>query len=252
MFAMKRRPGRARCDRPAWSCFGWRAGSRRALGWVIVSIGIAFTPMGWAQDPTRFETEIRAFEEQVAKSPLTNRSVIFYGSSSFRMWTGLSGDFPQFTVLNRGFGGAQLSDLNYFVDRVIRPVDALAILIYGGDNDIADGKPPEQVLTDFKLLVAQIRKLKGGIPVGFVAVKPSPSRLALLHEQHRANRLVREWASTQAGVSYLEIVTPMLDKKGAPKPELFLEDQLHMNREGYAIWKVALEPWIARALNSKP
>jgi hypothetical protein len=43
---------------------------------------------------------------------------------------------------------------------------------------------------------------------------------------------------------YIDVFTPMLTKDGKPRPELFVEDRLHMNRQGYELWKSIIGPFL--------
>src|SRR5690606_25008770 len=63
--------------------------------------------------PTRFEAEIEAFRAWDRKNAVPADAVLFVGSSSIRMWaTAVS--FPDLPVVNRGFGGSQISDVNHY------------------------------------------------------------------------------------------------------------------------------------------
>jgi lysophospholipase L1-like esterase len=187
-------------------------------------------------DPMRFESEIRAFEAADATNPPPARPILFVGSSSFRLWKDLPASFPGLPVLNRGFGGSHLSDVNHHLDRTVIRYRPSRIVLYAGDNDLAAGKSPETVLGDFGTFVAEVRRRLGLVPIDFLTIKPSPSRLALLHDQRRANRLVGDFCTGMPGLSVVDVWPPMLDRLGAPREELFLADRLHLNTNGYALW----------------
>ena len=78
--------------------------------------------------------------------------MVFVGSSSIRMWETLEADFPGLPVLNRGFGGSELSDVVRFADRIVVPYKPRVVVVYAGDNDLAAGKTPAQVFADFRSL----------------------------------------------------------------------------------------------------
>src|SRR5436305_5469999 len=99
--------------------------------------------------PAPFENEIRAFEQADAKSPPPKDAVLFLGSSSIRLWKTLEQDMPGMKVINRGFGGSQVSDSVRYADRIVLPYRPKLIVFYAGDNDIAAGKSPQRVLADF-------------------------------------------------------------------------------------------------------
>ena len=113
-------------------------------------------------------------------------------------------------------------------------------------RDIDAGRTPEQVLADVQSFVAALRARLPGVRVGYLAIKPSLLRLEQLDRQQKANALVREWAATQAGVDFIDVATPMLDAVGRPRAELFLDDRLHLNADGYALWRGIISPRIVR------
>jgi lysophospholipase L1-like esterase len=194
----------------------------------------------------RFEKEIVAFEDADRLSQPRQIDVLLYGSSSFRLWTNVADAFPGVAILNRGFGGSELSDLNHFLDRVVVPHPPRVLLIYGGDNDLANGKSPEQVLADFKALVERVRQELPRTRVGFVAVKPSPKRQHLLGAQHDANDRVRRFARHHRRVDSIDTATPLLTETGVPDPHYFDSDRLHLNAAGYRVWRRVLEPYLRR------
>ena len=194
----------------------------------------------------RWEKDIRAFETADQRNPPVPGGVVFYGSSSFRMWTNLAASFPAHRVVNRGFGGSQLSDLNQYFERVVPPHRPRLLLVYGGDNDIAGGKSAAQVEADFRTLVDLARRHCPETRVAFVAIKPSPSRLKYLAIQLEANTRIRRLASRYRRVDYLDAASPILGADGQPDARFFLADRLHLNGDGYRAWQAVLAPYLDR------
>lgn len=193
----------------------------------------------WEQDMARF-----AAEDAATPPPAT--PVVFTGSSSVRMWDTLAADFPGVPVLNRGFGGSQVRDSVHYADQVAVRYRPRQVLIYAGDNDINAGRTPAQVLSDVQAFVFRLREDLPGVRIGYLAIKPSLSRLEQLARQQEANRLVRAWAITQEQIDFIDVATPMLGADGQPRPELFLADRLHMNATGYALWRGIVAPYLGR------
>jgi lysophospholipase L1-like esterase len=191
----------------------------------------------WADDMRRFAAE------DVAKPP-PKRPIVFTGSSSIRMWRSLAEDFPGLPVLNRGFGGSQLRDVVHYADQVAIHYRPRMILVYGGDNDIDAGRRPQQVLSDFRALVARVRRDLPKVPIAYLSIKPSPSRASQLPAQGEANALVRAEAAKWPHVQFIDVATPMLDADGQPRAELFTADRLHMNSAGYALWRQIVSPYL--------
>ena len=48
-------------------------------------------------------------------------------------------------------------------------------------------------------------------------------------------------------VQFLDTATPMLNDQGLVKPELLVDDGLHMNANGYAIWTSVVKPVLMAA-----
>ena len=189
----------------------------------------------WARDMERFAA-------QDAAAPPPARPVVFTGSSSIRMWETLADDFPGQPVLNRGFGGSQVRDAVWYADQVAIRYRPRKILLYAGDNDLNDGRTPEQVLADFRAFVARVRRDLPGVPIAYISIKPSPSRAHLLSSMRAANAHVRAEAGRTANLEFIDVFTPMLGADGQPRPELFLDDRLHMNRAGYELWRGIIAP----------
>ena len=191
----------------------------------------------WATDMARFDAE------DAASQPPRD-AFVFTGSSSVRMWDTLATDFPGKPLLNRGFGGSQLRDSVHYAQQIAVRYQPRMILIYAGDNDINAGRTPQQVLHDFRAFVARVRRDLPETPIAFLAIKPSPSRTQQLPRQQQANALVQAEASRLHKVEFIDVATPMLGADGLPRPELFIEDQLHMNRAGYALWRDIVAPYL--------
>lgn len=212
---------------------------------LLVSLLLAAcagTPPPVQPVPARWEPEIQAFERADRASPPAPGGVVFTGSSSVRLWDRLAEDFPGVPVINRGFGGSQLGDVVRLADRIILPYRPRTVLVYGGDNDLAEGRTPEQVFRDFQALVRRVHAQLPEARIGFISIKPSPSRWHLAPQVRAANGMVEGFATRDPRLFYVDVFTPMLGPDGTPRADLFLEDQLHMNRRGYEIWKAAVAP----------
>ncbi|MBN1826004.1 MAG: hypothetical protein JW958_07045 [Candidatus Eisenbacteria bacterium] len=189
-------------------------------------------------DPRRFEGDIAAFEAADRECFPPEGALLCIGSSSMRMWhPTLAADLAPATVIPRGFGGSTMLDALFFAGRIVLPYRPSAILLYEGDNDIALGVPPEKVFAAFDSFVSLVRASLPGTKIHVISVKPSPSRREFLPETIRVNRLLREACDADTLLAFIDVASPMLNEKGEPIEELFLEDMLHMNEKGYAVWR---------------
>jgi len=193
---------------------------------------------------SQWEPEFVSFETADRADPPPTGGIVFVGSSSIRMWQTLQNDFPGLPVLNRGFGGSELSDAVKFANRIVLPYRPKIVVLYAGDNDLNAGKTPERVFADFKEFVGIVRRDLPGTRVVFISIKPSIARITIIDKIRVANQLIRGYIATDPKLAYIDVFTPMLDASGQPRRELFLEDGLHMNAKGYAIWKDLIAPVI--------
>jgi lysophospholipase L1-like esterase len=194
--------------------------------------------------PSQWEPDIAQFEAQDRASPPRPGSIVFVGSSSIKMWTTLDRDFPGVPVLNRGFGGSEAGDVAHFAERIVVPYKPPVVVFYAGDNDLAAGKTPAQVLTAFQSFVATMHRDLPRTRIVFVSIKPSIARWSIVDKMRAANQLVRNYVRTDDRLSYVDVFTPMLDASGQPRRELYIEDGLHMTPAGYAIWRDLIGPAI--------
>jgi lysophospholipase L1-like esterase len=215
---------------------------RRARPPSIRSGPAGVRPPASDEDPTRFEAEIRAFEAQDRASPPPHGAIVFVGSSSIKNWTDVTSDFPSLPVLNRGFGGSTLADVLYYTDRIVLRYRPRLVVLYAGDNDLAMGRTPDRVVSDFRLFMKQLRSRLPDTRVVYVSIKPSPSRRASLEAARETNGRIRTEIARDSLATYLDVFTPMLGPEGQPRPELFGSDSLHMTRAGYQLWRSLLEP----------
>lgn len=198
-------------------------------------------------DPTRFESTIEEFEAADRENPVPEGVVLFTGSSSVRFWESLADDFPDYRVLNRGFGGSEFSDLIHYADRVIYPYQPSVIFIYEGDNDINAGDTPQEVLEQARELRGMIATALGdSTPVVFISPKPSVARWQLKEQYEAANALLEDYAGDTPHTYFADVWTPSLQANGEVRDDIFIEDDLHMNAKGYAIWRGVIGEWLGR------
>jgi lysophospholipase L1-like esterase/predicted small lipoprotein YifL len=195
-------------------------------------------------DPLRFQPDILALEAWDRQNSPPRDAVLFVGSSSIRMWP-TAESFPDLAVINRGFGGSHASDVNHFAERIVLKYAPRMIVYYAGDNDIADGKSPQQVAGDFERFVALVHAKLPDTEIIYLPIKPSLARRQLWPQMQATNALVAEFIRGKQQLAYVDTATPMLGPNGEPRGELFLEDGLHMNAQGYQIWSDLLRDRLA-------
>lgn len=172
--------------------------------------------------------------------------ILFTGSSSIRLWNNLSEQFRGYTVLNRGIGGAVIADIDRYVEELILPYKPKQVILYIGENDIISAPNGDSVFTAFRKLFLHIRSVLPDMPLAYISIKPSPSREQFLPIAIRANQLIKAFLSEQPSAGFIDIYPLMLDKKGQFRRELFRQDMLHMQPEGYAIWYKRVKSFLVK------
>lgn len=205
---------------------------------ALLACGIALAADAPDPDPSRFSAEIDAFALWDSKNAVPEHAILFVGSSSIRYWpTALA--FPGKPIVNRGFGGSELSDVIHYYDRVIAPYAPAKIFLYAGDNDIANGKGARQVFEDYRELAARVRADFPDTTLYFLSIKPSKARWDRWPVMAEANGMVREYAASDSKLGYVDLATPLLGEDGRPK-DVFVQDGLHLNEKGYRLWREKL------------
>lgn len=193
---------------------------------------------GVSQHPERFRNEIDSIVE--IKSASTKNVILFTGSSSIRLWKNLKEDFPRHNVVNMGFGGSNMKDLLFYTHEIILPLKPTQVFIYEGDNDIASGMSPEQIIGSADSIVTLIRKTLPNSELIFISAKPSLRRWHLRDKYQAFNQALLQWTKKKSNVKFADVWTLMLDGNGNVQQDIFVSDQLHLNDKGYSIWQEAI------------
>lgn len=192
--------------------------------------------------PGQWAAEIDALTAADATNPPAPGGIVFVGSSSIRLWRTLAEDFPGLPVINRGFGGSELADSVHYLDRIVLPYRPRLVVLFAGTNDIWNGRTPGEVAADFRAFRAKLHAALPDARLIFLAINPAPSRARVHDRMHEANALIEADCATDPRCRFVDVATPMLDASGGTRPELFVSDQLHLNADGYAIWRRVLAP----------
>jgi lysophospholipase L1-like esterase len=214
---------------------------------LVFSTGPVTTAQGNDPDPARFEADIEVFRQWDTKNAVPVDGVLFVGSSTIRLWPTAT-RFAELPVINRGFGGSQISDVNHYVEDLVLKYRPAVVVFYAGDNDVNAGKSPERVAADYRTFATRVLAARRDTRIIFLAIKPSPARWALWPKVQETNERIRSY-SLGAGpqLIYADVATPMLTAAGQTQAHLYVEDGLHMTPAGYDIWTRVLGPVIARA-----
>jgi lysophospholipase L1-like esterase len=190
---------------------------------------------------------IQQFEDWDRKNSYPSNAVLFVGSSSIKLWPTRE-SFDGLAVINRGFGGSQISEVNYFAGKIVLRYAPKVIVFYAGDNDVAAGKSSKRVFDDYRKFVKIVHKKLPQTKIIFIAIKPSGRRWSLWPVMAKANNMIEEFSGTDGRLVYFDSATPLMADDGRPDAKFFLEDDLHLNADGYHVWTRSLRPIIEEAI----
>lgn len=167
-------------------------------------------------------------------------NIVFFGSSSIRLWPGLKREIPNSIIENWGFGGSTLSECGEAFERFIVPRQPSGLVIYAGDNDLSLGTSPELVWESLRALMNVRDEKLNEVQTAFIALKISPARAELRAQIEEANEWCEREIWARSNAQWLDIVAPMLDADEQPRRDLFMKDGLHLSRAGYDVWNEVL------------
>ncbi len=191
----------------------------------------------------RWASDMEAFARADRDAPPTPGGVVFVGSSSIRLWN-LSDSFPGTAVVNRGFGGSQIADAVRHVDLLVLKHAPATVVFYAGDNDLAAGKSPAQVLADYTSFVSKVHAALPRTRIAFVGIKPSIARWKMVEAVREANTLIRAMCDKDDRLGFIDVDGPMLGYDGRPRADLFVADGLHLSPKGYELWTILTRPFV--------
>jgi lysophospholipase L1-like esterase len=190
------------------------------------------------QTANKFESEILAFEKLDKEKHYSDQSILFVGSSSIRLWSTLEEQMAPYPVIQRGFGGSRTPDVLQYIERIAYPHQFRAMVLFvandltGSPNDLK----PEETLNNFREIVKTIREKYRKQPIFIVEITPCLSRWKVWTQIQQDNALLKSYCKKGKNLYFIETAESYLNEKGEPRDELFREDHLHQNAEGYKIW----------------
>jgi len=206
----------------------------------ITGFSSALNAQDYTSVAANFESEVARFESlQSVDEPL----VIFTGSSSVRLYKNVAELSDEVTILNTGFGGSTAFGLLTYLNETVLRFKPRQVFIYEGDNDIAAGRTNATIIAHLNSVFQRIWQALPKTQIVFIAAKPSPLRWDK-HEQYEAlNAALSRMAQRDRRLVYADVYTPML-RDGKVIEDIFIEDRLHMNEAGYALWNEVMKPLI--------
>jgi lysophospholipase L1-like esterase len=208
----------------------------------------------WQPDIERFAPAIEAFEQLDQSEQYPDDAILVTGSSSVRLWKTIAEDLAPYPIIQRGYGGARFSDLAAYAERIIAPHEFQAVVIFVA-NDVAGtdrDKPPAETARFFRHVLQVIRKKNAEAPVFLVEITPTARRWAVWEKTQATNAALRKVIEADPHGHFISTAEHYLNEEGQPRTELFIEDRLHLNREGYRKWGSIIRPALDEVLGPVP
>jgi lysophospholipase L1-like esterase len=183
-----------------------------------------------------FESQIRFFEAVDRLSFPPENGTLFIGSSSIRRWYSIRDYFPDCNIIHRGFGGSNAADVLRVMDKIVLPYKPSSIVYYEGDNDIAQGIPVEKICADIDSFIIRVNRVLPGSEIFIISPKPSYARMYYRNKYLELNRKIISLCGKYEFTHFINVVDPVFDESGKLRRDIFVEDSLHLNEEGYKIW----------------
>ncbi|GAB5517793.1 MAG: hypothetical protein RhofKO_00440 [Rhodothermales bacterium] len=207
---------------------------------VLISVGCASADLvdRYREESAQWEGDITAAEAAVTPPAEGQPHLLFVGSSSIRLWETIETDMAPFQVTRLGFGGAKLSDVAVYADRLTHPYTFEALMLFVG-NDIwgnADDKSAEEIAALFEYIVERTRVQHPTVPIYWIEITHSPSRWHLFGQVDEAQRAIEAATERLPNVHFIPTKDVFLAGNGEPDPAYFIEDRLHLSEAGYAAW----------------
>jgi lysophospholipase L1-like esterase len=171
-------------------------------------------------------------------------AILFAGGSTIRMWDNIGSYFPKHRIINRGFGGAWISDLLFHMRRLVIDYKPAQIVLYAGINDVNNGVSPQRVFEDIKCFVRLVEINLPGVPVIILSLRQSPATANKLNEQLLTNKLLNEYYKNHSVVTFVDVSSMMHDQNGKLRAELYLKDRLHVTAAAYRELARIIEPYL--------
>ena len=194
-------------------------------------------------DPKKWDATMYGFNLEDDIDGVKSGGVVATGSSSMRFWDSrIHQDLAPLTVTSRGFGGSNMNDVLHHLDTLVLKHKPRAVLIYEGDNDVAQNVPVPVIVETYKKTLARIHGALPKTRIYLISIKPSISRTGMWGDMQAVNQAMAEMAKADPRVIYIDVASPMLTDSGDMRADIYVPDQLHLNQRGYDIWDNAISP----------
>src|ERR1051325_6983559 len=173
-------------------------------------------------------------------------AVVLLGDSITQGWgEDFSGWFPGMKVANRGISGDTSRGVLIRMQEDVLALQPQAVVLLIGTNDLEEKAEPETIAANLKLILAELTRTDGKMPIVLCQVFPSSaSKTRPADKIKKVNQLYATIVKGNPQITFVETWPLFADVQGDAIPAEF-PDLLHPNMAGYAKWAAALRPIFA-------
>jgi lysophospholipase L1-like esterase len=171
---------------------------------------------------------------------VSNAPVVMLGDSLTEraLWAEITG-CP--FVANRGIGGDTSGGVLLRLDNSIQ-LKPRAVFLMVGINDIASGVPTGVIAGNLERIVERLEKAQAQVFLSYVLPVTKAYKRGLNPQVDELNRNIEKLAE-RPHVTLIDLRPQMRDGDGNLRNEVSV-DGLHLNTEGYRIWRDAITPFV--------
>ncbi len=218
---------------------------------LVLLLALVAVPLA-AQAPDRFADQVAKLVADDRAHPAADGSILFIGSSIWRLWSTVAQDMAPLPVYNRAFGGSQTPDMLRHFDDLVVPHRPRIIVYYCGSNDVNAGESADAIAGRIHEFAARVGKDLPGTKMIFASVNRSPDKEKRWDVVDAVNARVRDSFTKEFGyLSYVELNPALFDAAGKARVELYLPDMLHFKPPAYVAFTEILKPVLTRTWASR-
>lgn len=184
-------------------------------------------------DNTQFEAGVTLFDVYRLKKA----DIVFLGDSITARcdWSEV---FPEYVTANRGIGSDTTQGVKNRLNSVVslRP-EMVVILI--GVNDVSY-KIEAQSTDNMSTILKELKEAIPDLKIIVVSVLPATSDMSTLYKIRDMNESFKTVCKEKA-CTFLDVYGAFAKENGTPRMELYSDDIIHLNGEGYSVLFDALE-----------
>jgi lysophospholipase L1-like esterase len=200
----------------------------------------------------RFAAQVATLVEQDKANPPADGSILFIGSSIFRLWSTVVSDMAPLPVYNRAFGGSQTPDMLRHFDALVEPHKPRIIVYYCGSNDVNAGQSADAIAGRIHEFATRVGTSLPGTKMIFVSINRSPDKEKRWDVVDAVNTRVRDQFTKEfAYLSYIDVNPALFDANGKSRVELYRPDMLHFHPPAYVEFTKIVKPILTKTWNTR-